>query len=152
MTTSAAVRIRVPAVVQAVRLLLCVVALSHVVVALVMWAREAALRNEIAAAHPDFGAAEVARSAEIAVASAAVFHAVLVVLCLLPAWRLGAGRSWARRLVTISQPLGLLFSVVSWSSSAMFHAVIPVVGALQIAAVVLLWVPAAREFFARARR
>lgn len=130
---------------------LIVVAVGHVVVPLVMWAREAVLRNEIAAAHPAFGAAEVARSAGIAVGSAVVFHAVLLLLCLLPAGKLGGGRPWARRLVTVSQPLGLVFSVFSWSSSSMFHAVIPVLGALQVASVVLLWVPAGREFFAGSR-
>lgn len=142
---------RVPTVVQVSRVLLVIVAVGHVVVPLVMWAREAVLRNEIVAAHPEFGAAEVARSADIAVGSAVVFHAVLLVLCLVPAWKLGGGRPWVRRLVTVSQPLGLVFSVFSWSSSEMFHAVIPVVGVLQIASVVLLWVPAGREFFAGRR-
>ncbi|MGW4485825.1 hypothetical protein ACWEOE_18530 [Amycolatopsis sp. NPDC004368] len=151
MTTIA--RSRVPGAVQAVRVLLGVVAVSHAVVPLVMWARESGLRAEIAAAHPEFPAAEVGRSAGIALASAAVFHAVLLVLCLLPVWPLARGRAWARRLVTVSQPLSLVFSVVSWSSSAMFHAVIPVVGAVQVATVVLLWAPVpVRVFFAHARK
>ena len=139
---------RVPAAVQWARGLLALVALSHLVVPIVMFAREGTLRDEIAAQHPDFGAGEVARSAGIAVTSGAVFPGVLLVVCLLLAWKLGGGRPWTRRLTTVSQLLSVVFSVFSWSSSAMFHAVIPVVGVLQVAAVALLWAnPAARRFF-----
>ncbi|UOZ03349.1 hypothetical protein [Amycolatopsis sp. WQ 127309] len=141
---------RVSAPVQWARALLALVALSHLVVPIVMFAAQSTLRDEIAAQHPDFGPAEVTKSADIAVTSGAVFHGVLLVLCLLLAVKLAGGRPWTRRLTTVSQLLSAVFSVVSWSSSTMFHAVIPVVGALQIAAVVLLWAPpAARRFFTR---
>jgi hypothetical protein len=137
-----------PAPVRWARGLLVLVALSHVVVAVVLWARQDALRDEIAAQHPDFGADEVARSAGIAVTSGAVFHGVLLVVCLLLAWKLASGRPWTRRLTTVSQLLSVVFSVFSWSSSPMFHLVIPLVGAVQVAVVVLLWAPpAARRFF-----
>ncbi|MEA5361171.1 hypothetical protein VA596_16620 [Amycolatopsis sp., V23-08] len=130
------------------RWLLVLVALSHVVVAVVLWTRQDVLRNEIAAQHPDFGADEVARSAAIAVTSGAVFHGVLLVVCLLLAWKLATGRPWTRRLTTVSQLLSVVFSVFSWSSSPMFHVVIPLVGAVQVAVVVLLWAPpASRRFF-----
>ncbi|WIX82532.1 hypothetical protein QRX50_18055 [Amycolatopsis carbonis] len=142
---------REPVVVQVARGLLGFVAVGHVVVPLVMWAREAVLRNEIAVAHPEFGVGEVARSADVAVGAAVGFHVVLLVLCLVPVWKLGGGKPWVRRLVTVSKLLGLVFSMVSWSASGMFHAVIPVVGVLQVASVVLLWVPAGRKFFAGCR-
>lgn len=139
---------RVPAPVRWVRGLLALVALSHLVVPLVLWAGENTLREQIAAQHPEFGAAEVARSAEIAVASGAVFHGVLLVLCLLLVAKLAGGRPWTRRLTTVSQLLSVVFSVFSWSSSPMFHVVIPVAGAAQLATVALLWFhPAARRFF-----
>ncbi|MFJ1759480.1 hypothetical protein ACIOD2_04125 [Amycolatopsis sp. NPDC088138] len=139
---------RVPAAVQWARGLLALVASSHLVVPIVMFAREGTLRDEIAAQHPDFGADEVARSAAIAVTSGAVFHGVLLVVCLLLTWKLAGGRPWTRRLTTVSQLLSVVFSVFSWSSSAMFHVVIPLVGAVQIAVVVLLWAPpATRRFF-----
>jgi len=138
----------VPAPVRWARGLLVLVALSHVVVPVVLWARQDVLRDEIAAQHPDFGADEVARSAGIAVTSGAVFHGVLLVVCLLLAWKLVHGRPWTRRLTTVSQLLSVVFSVFSWSSSPMFHLVIPLVGAVQVAVVVLLWAPpAARRFF-----
>ncbi|MEW2504224.1 hypothetical protein AB0878_27530 [Amycolatopsis sp. NPDC047767] len=131
--------------------MLGLVAVSHLVVPLVMRAREGAVRDEVAAAHPEFGVAEVARAADVAVGAAVGFHLVLLLLCVVPAWKLRGGRVWVRRLVTVSQLAGVLFSVFSWSSSGMFHAVIPVLGALQVASVVLLWVPAGREFFAGSR-
>jgi hypothetical protein len=125
-----------------------VVAVSHVVVPVVMWARRSALRDQIASKQPGFGPAEVARSADIALVSAAMFHGLLLVLCALLAWKLATARPWTRRLTTISQLLAVVFSIVSWSSSPMFHAVIPIIGAMQIVAVALLWVPrSARGFF-----
>ena len=129
--------------------LLALVAVSHVVVPVVMWARQDELRGGIAAAHPEFGRAEVARSADVAVLSGAVFHVLLLALCVFLVWKLPAARPRIRLLATVSQLLSVVFSVFSWSSSPMFHAVIPVVGALQVLIVVLLWVPGpARAFFA----
>lgn len=141
---------RVPSPVHLARVLLAAVAVSHLAVPVVMWVRQSALLDQIAAQHPEFGPSEIARSADIAVVSGAVFHGALLVLCALTAWKLATARPWTRRLVTISQPLSVVFSVVSWSSSPMFHAVIPVVGAAQILVVALLWAPRqAREFFAK---
>lgn len=140
----------VPKPVQAARTLLALVGISHLVVAVVMSAREDALRDQIAAHHPDFGPAEVARSTDIAVISGAVFHGLLLLLCALLVVKLASGRRWTRRLTTVSQLLSVAFGFFSWSSSPMFHAVIPVVAAAQLAVVVLVWAPRpSREFFAR---
>ena len=139
---------RVPVPVQVARALLAVVATSHLVVPIVMGAAQGALRNQLAAQHPEFGPAEIARSADIAVVSAGVFHGALLAVCVLLLWKLASSRRWARRLATISQLLSVGFSVVSWTSSPMFHAVILVVGAAQLTLVALLWLPpTARRFF-----
>ncbi|MGW2866012.1 hypothetical protein [Streptomyces sp. NPDC001205] len=141
---------QIPAPVQAARALLTAVAISHVVVPLFMSFDQSALRHQIATQHPDFGAAEVARSAKIAVTSGAVFHGILLLLCALLAWKLATARTWTRRLATVSQLLSVVFSVVSWTSSPMFHTAIPVICAAQILSVALLWFPStAREFFAQ---
>jgi hypothetical protein len=142
----------VPKTVQAARVLLVLIALAHLVIPAVMGARQDSLRDQIAASHPEFGAAEVARSAHLAVVSGAVFHGLLLVLCVLLAVKLATGRPWTRRLATVSQLLSVVFGVVSWSSSPMFHAVVPAVATAQLAVVVLLWAPAtARHFFTAAR-
>lgn len=139
---------RVPASVQTARVLLALVGLSHLVVPVVMWAARDTLRAQIAVEHPDFDPTQLTRSADVAVASGAAFHGVLLILCALLVWKLPTGRPWTRRLTTVSQLLSVAFSVVSWSSSPMFHAVVPVVGAVQVLVVVLLWAPQrAREFF-----
>ncbi|MFI9385559.1 hypothetical protein [Kutzneria sp. NPDC052558] len=130
--------------------LLGLVAVSHLVVPVVIWADQGDLRSQIAAQHPEFGPAEIARSADVAVVSAAVFHILLLALCALLLWRLPTGRPWTRRLAIISQLLSVVFSAVSWSSSPMFHAVIPVIGVAQILLVILLLAPqSARAFFAK---
>lgn len=139
-----------PKPVQAARALLALVGLSHLVIPVVMAAREDALRTQIAAQHPDFGAAEVTRSADIAVLSGAVFHGLLLLLCALLVVKLGSGRPWTRRLTTVSQLLSVVFGFFSWSSSPMFHAVIPVAALAQLAIVVLVWASRpSRDFFAR---
>ncbi|AKU14714.1 hypothetical protein [Luteipulveratus mongoliensis] len=117
-------------------------------VPIVMWADKDEVRDQIASQHPDFGADEVRKSADIAVVSGAVFHGILLVLCLVLVAKLATGRPWTRRLTVVSQLLSVVFSAFSWSSSPMFHVVIPVVGAVQLAIVALLLVPReARDFF-----
>jgi len=130
-----------PKPVQAARVLLAVIGVGHLVIPAVMAAQEGALREGIAAQHPGFDAAEAARSADIAVLSGAVFHGLLFVLCLLLAAKLDIDRPWTRRLATVSQLLSVAFGFFSWSSSPMFHAVIPVAAAMQLAVVVLIRIP-----------
>ncbi len=138
----------VPTPVQWARALLAVVAITHLVVPVVMWSSRDTLRVQIASQHPEFAAAEIDRSVDVAVVSGAVFHGVLLMLCALLVWKLATARRWTRRLTTVSQLLSVVFSAVSWSSSPMFHAVVPVVGAVQLVIVALLWAPlSAREFF-----
>jgi len=136
-----------PNPVRVSRLLLALVGLSHLVVPLVMVARRTTLHAQIAAQHPTFGPEEVDRSVSTALASAAAFHAVLLALCVYLVVALPAGRPRVRRLALLSQGLGILFSIVSWSANEMFHAVIPVIDAVQVVIIVLLLLPAARAFF-----
>ncbi|MBN9744745.1 hypothetical protein DMP23_27315 [Amycolatopsis sp. A1MSW2902] len=133
---------------QWARALLAVVAITHLVVPVVMWSSRGTLRTQIASQHPEFATAEIDRSVDVAVVSGAVFHGVLLVLCPLLVWKLATARRWTRRLTTVSQLLSVVFSAFSWSSSPMFHAIVPVVGAVQLVIVALLWAPlSAREFF-----
>ncbi|MFF4188872.1 hypothetical protein ACFYZ9_37325 [Streptomyces sp. NPDC001691] len=76
---------QIPASVQTARVLLAVIAISHGVVPLFMIFDQGDLRLQIATRHPDFGAAEVGRSATIAVTSGGIFHGILLLLCTLPA-------------------------------------------------------------------
>jgi len=143
---------RVPVPVRAARVLLALTALSHLVVPVLLWTGRDAVRKQIALQHPDFGAAEVARSADIAVTAGAAFHGVLLILCALLIGKLPTGLPWTRRLTTVSQRLSVVLVVVSWSSSPMFQAVSPIVSAAQILTVVLLWAPRpVRAFFAASR-
>ncbi|MFI5610615.1 hypothetical protein [Amycolatopsis sp. NPDC051903] len=139
-----------PAPVRPAQALLVLVGLSHLVVPVVMWAARSTLRDEIAAGHPSFAAAEIDKSAAAALLAATVFHGVLLVLCAVLVWLLASGRPWTRRLTTVSQLLSVGFGAVSWTSSPMFHAVVPVVAAVQLLVVALLWAPwSARVFFAK---
>lgn len=119
-------------------MLLLVVAGSHLVIPVVMWLRRQELTDQIAHDHPEFSAQALDKATVAALSSAAGFHGVLLLLCVFLAWRLGTGKRWVQRLTVGSQLVSILFSVVSWQSSPMFHAVIPVVGAVQLAIVVLV--------------
>lgn len=108
------------------------------------------LAFEIAVMHPEFNAATTGAAVTIALRAASIFHGVLLALSVGLAIALEKPREWLRRLATVSQLIAILFSVVSWRSSAMFHGIIPLVDAAQIGIVLLLWIPrSARSFFAR---
>lgn len=140
---------RVPAPVQLARELLVLVAVSHLVVPVVMWTDQGTLRSQIERSHSGFSATETATTVHSALIAAGVFHGILLLVCLLLAWKLPAARPWTRRLTTITQLLSVLFSVVSWSSSPMFHQVIPVIDVAEVVIAALLWGPrTARAFFA----
>jgi hypothetical protein len=138
-----------PRAVQAARGLLGLVALSHLIVPILMWANRDDLRMTIADRSPEFGAAELDKAVAAAVGAAVVFHVLLLVLSLWLILKLLTGRPWVRRLTTVSQLLSVVFSFVSWSSSPMFHVVIPIVGLAELVLVVLLWVPSESKAFFR---
>lgn len=151
MTAAGSIRTRrVPPPVQYARGLLGLVALSHLIVPIVLWTHRDDLRETIASQSPEFGTDELDKAVNAAVGSGVVFHLLLLALCLLLVAKLPSGRPWTRRLAIVSQLLSVLFSFVSWSSSPMFHVVIPIVGMLELALVALLWAPReSKEFFSR---
>lgn len=139
---------RVPAPVQLARGLLVLVAVSHLVVPVVMWTDQGTLESQIESGHSGFTATETATTVHSTLIAASAFHGMLLLLCLLLAWKLPGTRPWTRRLTTITQLLSVLFSAVSWSSSPMFHQAIPVIGVAEVVIVALLWGPRpARAFF-----
>lgn len=126
----------VPRPVQVARGLLTVVALGHVVIPVAIGFGSG------------FGFGGTARS-DGAVAGAAAIHVPLLALTLFLASRLASGRPWTRRMTTVSQLLSLAFGVVLWSSPTTCAPLVPVLGAVQLAIVALLWRgPTARRFFA----
>jgi hypothetical protein len=82
-----------------------------------------------------------------------VFHLLFAALYAWMAFKIRAGRSWARIALTVDLVLGTMASAVSFSLSPMFRVLIPIGDLLQIAIVALLWLPpASREHFAVGRR
>lgn len=124
---------------RAARFLLIAVALVHVVIPAVMWWQRGQLHDQIARENPGLPPAGVNGAVEVALIAAAVFHAVFAILNLWLARRLATGRG--QIATTIVQLLAAAFSIVSWRSSPMFHAVIPVVTAAELLTVVLVWLP-----------
>lgn len=140
---------RVPRSVQLARALLVVVAISHLVIPVVMIVDRSALGDQITRQHPEFSAGIVTKAVDIALTSAVVFHGLVLILCIFLIWKLTSARSWIRRLTTLSQLLAVVFSVVSWSSSTMFHPVVLVLDAIQLVVVILLWTRPSQAFFAK---
>lgn len=146
-----ATKATVPTSVGCIQALLAVIALIHCAIPLVMNVRRAELSAEIAYRNPWFDIDTVNESAAIAVRSASIFHALAVVVCLVGVWSLRSRRRWAGRFLLVSQAMSIAFSVVSWSSSAMFHALIPVLDLAALAVVVLAWSTSARHFYRNGR-
>ncbi|WP_152362933.1 hypothetical protein [Microlunatus speluncae] len=112
-----------------------------------MWVDWKELEAQIVAQHPGFGPAEIARSAEFAVSSAAAFHGLLLALCALLVAKLATSRARVRQLTSVSQLLSAVFSLVSWFTAPMFHLVIPI-GLAQVIVLGLLRIPrTSRRFF-----
>lgn len=141
----------VPVPVNSARVLLAVVAAAHAVIPVVMWLKQDSLRDQITHTHPELGVEQVDRSVTTTLASGIGFHSFLVLLCGYLAYALASGKPRTHRIAIISQALGIIFSVVSWSSSPMFHAVIPLLDAVQAAVIVLLLTRTARSFVSRQR-
>lgn len=127
--------------------MLVVTAAAHLVIPVVMWIRQDSLRSEIARQHADFSSTTLDDSVHAALLAATIFHALLLLLNVFLVWKLATGKPWARRLTTVSQALSIVFSLASWSTSTMFHAVIPVIVVLQLITIVLLWTASSRSFF-----
>ncbi|MCZ4517179.1 hypothetical protein O4220_01530 [Rhodococcus ruber] len=140
-----------PTSVRTIHTLLILIALAHSAIPFVMNARRAELSAEIATKNPTFDINTVNESVAIAVRSASVFHTVAVVVCLVGMWSLRSRRRWAGRFLLVSQAMSIAFSVISWSSSAMFHALIPVLDLAALAVVVLAWSTSARHFYRNGR-
>ncbi|WP_163507347.1 hypothetical protein [Fodinicola acaciae] len=138
---------RIPPPVTLARVLLLLIALSHVAIPVVMWLRKGEIAQEIAAQHPEVS---VAAATTAALVAAAVFHGVLFVVNGWLAWIVPSGRRWTRWVVTGVQVAAVGFGFVSWGSSGMFHLVIPVVDVVAVGVIGLLWLPKGpRGFFAR---
>jgi hypothetical protein len=137
----------IPRSIQTARVLLAITAAAHLVIPVVMWARQDSLRAEIARQHTDFSPTTLDNSVHAALLAATIFHGLLLLLNAFLIWKLATGKPWTRRLTTISQAPSIIFSLVSWSTSTMFHAVIPVTDVLQLITIVLVWTASARAFF-----
>lgn len=114
------------------RALLVLVASNHLVIPIVMLARRSALESDIAREHPLFTVDDVRDSASVAIDAGVAFHGLLFVLTVALVVLLPRMRSWLLRVTIVSQLAGIAFSTVSWSSSTMFHPVIPIVDIIQL--------------------
>lgn len=124
-------RTRPPGPVQWARGLLVLVAAGHVAVPLVLWSE----------------------GAQEGIGGALAIHVPLAVLSLVLARALSSGSPWALRPAAVSQVLSILFSVLLWSSPTTARSVTPILVAVQLSVLVLLWAPgSARAFFLRGAR
>ena len=132
---------------QVARLLLGLVAASHVVSVLTPWIGDG-LQHRIAASRPDLDATAVTHAAHDSLVAAVALHAPLLVVSLALIRALPSGSPWARRPATVSQVLGAVFGVLLWSAPSTVREIVPLVVGTQIAIVVLLWWPTdSRAFF-----
>jgi hypothetical protein len=147
---------RPPRPVTVARILLGVVAVDHVAVPAVSLTHIPALRAAVSVAHPAYDPPAITRAVDTVLATSLAVHLPLLILTAVLVWKLPTGHPWALRPATVSQALGIVFSGLSSAPLPALHALVPVVDAVQLAVIVMLWAPrTSRAFFsahARSRR
>lgn len=128
-----------PKAVKLTLLMIGILALTHLLVPAFMFAHSSDLAVRISHDHPDFSASQVEKSVALALRSALIFHAVLMIALIALAVAFAGRRRWSRRAITTLSAISLVSSIVSWRSSPMFHGVIVVSDLLLIALIITLW-------------
>ena len=133
-------------------LILGILILVHLIVVPVMWVQRIEIARSISASNPNLSPDEIVFVQNATLIASIVFHLVFAALYAWMAFKIHAGRWWARNVLTVALIIGALASAVSFSLSSMFRALIPISDLLQIAVIALLWVPRpSRAYFAAAR-
>jgi ABC-type sulfate transport system permease subunit len=125
----------------------------HLVVVPIMWIQSDVIAKGIEASNPNLTPVEVGFALKATLVASLVFHLIFAMLYVWMAFKIHAGRRWARILLSAALVLGTVASVVSFSLSPMFRVLIPIGDLLQIAVIALLWFPRpSREHFAATKK
>lgn len=139
---------RPPRPVRVARVLLAAAAVDHIVVPAVTLTHVPALRAAVRAAHPADDPAAITRAVDTLTATSLAVHLPLLILTAVLVWKLPTGHPWVLRPATVSQALSIVFSGLSSAPLPALHALFPVVDAVQLTVIVLLWGPrTSRDFF-----
>lgn len=128
-----------PRAVKIVLLLMAVLAVTHVLVPVYMATHSGALALQISHDHPELSASQIANSVGLALRSAIIFHAVLMIALIALAFAFSRRRRWSRKVITTLSVISLISSLVSWRSSPMFHGAIVATNVLLVVLVAILW-------------
>jgi len=131
-----------------------VVAAIHVVALFLILTHRDVIAGAIAAAHPSATGAELDKLTSAALTQSIIPHVVLAVLLPLRAWRLRGGRRFGQWFLTVV----LAIQLAAHASLPIVLAELPGYGAaviavqavslvFEVAALWLLWTPAARRYF-----
>jgi hypothetical protein len=132
---------------------LAVLVILHLIVPLIMMLERDTIAEGIRQANRALTPDAVDLALKITLLASALFHLLFVGLYIWFGLKLQPGRRWARIALTATLIIAVFTSVVSFKSSPLFRAIIPISDLLQLALVVLLWLPRTmRDFFATAGR
>ena len=137
-------------VVNAFRLILVQAALSLVNVVVTLLTVDS-IKEQVRASSPTLDQAMIDAAAGVAVALAVVFGIIGIGVWILLAFKVRAGKNWARIVTFVFAGLGLLIGLASFAqpSSVFSHIVLLVAVAIDIALIVLLTRGPSAEFFRR---
>ncbi|MGV8979302.1 MAG: hypothetical protein ACOH17_14790 [Cellulomonas sp.] len=137
-------------VVNAFKLILVQAALAVVNIIVTLLTVDA-IREQVVKASPALSPSLVDTTVSIAIASAVAFGVIGIGVWILLAFKVRAGKNWARVVTFVFAGLGLLSGLVSFAqpSSAFSHVVLLVAVAIDIALIVLLTRGPSAEYFRR---
>jgi hypothetical protein len=137
-------------VVNAFKLILVQAALSLVNVVVTLLTVDS-IKEQVRASSPTLDQAMIDAAAGVAVALAVVFGIIGIGVWILLAFKVRAGKNWARIVTFVFAGLGLLSGMVSFAQpgSAFSHVLLLLAVAIDIALIVLLTRGPSAEFFRR---
>ncbi|PVU83197.1 hypothetical protein DDP54_09520 [Cellulomonas sp. WB94] len=137
-------------VVNAFRLILVQAALGLVNIVVALFTADA-IKEQVLKANPSFDQSLVDTTVAVAMGTAVVFGVIGIVVWTLLAFKVRAGKNWARIVTFVFAGLGLLSGLASFvqPASAISHVLALVALAIDIALIVLLTRGPSAEYFRR---
>lgn len=131
---------------------LYILVILHLVIPIIMRIKQQSLVADSLKLNSQLSPAEVTAIVHITIISAAIFHIVFVILYIWLSVMIYKRKNWVRVVLTGVLFVGTLASVVSFMTSTMFRAIIPVTDLIQLVLILLLWIPmSSRDYFAKGK-
>lgn len=120
----------------------------HLVVPFAMWGKLQTLATDALKVNPKLSPNEVDAIVCVTLISAAIFHIIFVIAYVWLSIMIYKRKNWLRIVLTTILIVATLASAVSFKTSTMFRAIIPITDLIQLILILLMWIPiTSRKYF-----